>query len=540
MLFTNRRIAAVIGSTAASLMLLGGVIALDGDLEGRAFADAPPAAMLEYRVVSDSQALLAVEERWANPVVSYCVDASTRPADMTAVLFDDLVRQAARAVNTLGSRARVVISGPCATPAATGNGVNEVRFQADLSSFVAGEAVGLAQLQIEGGTTIREADVSLELNLPPGGYPTTWASNPLCAVSVLGHEFGHTLGFNHSDNMLDLMYTGGPCNVVRFSAVESAMAVGAYAADPASVAVPPAGVQPVLETFVQQSGAVTAWSPRLRWRTSTAGEVAAGSFCGRDIVRGPAIDLCDQPEDEFWPRRGSGTQTLISLQAGQTELLRDTGFELIAGMTTVCTTAGCAPATPMIAGSAFVGPQVSRFAFTLTPSGSGAGGVVTLLNTPYIDPGVSVAHSFTLRIFNPQTDATLGQCTLGPGLSCQQALASVPAELAIVVTAGTAEGGVAFATGALASTTAPATPTLPTGVVPFEGTMSPTGVSLVLWSGGSPELAAGVPNVRSLWMTVNGQFVGYAFGVPAFANQRFVTLVGDAIPTGMPVLLVGR
>ena len=521
-----------------SIALLATFIVADGGLEDRAFADAPPSDGFEYRVVSDSQAILAIEERWPNPVVSYCVDSSALPEGMTAALFDDLVRQGARAVNTLGSTARVVISGPCATPAASGNGVNEVRFQADLSSFVVGEAVGLAQLRIEGGTIIREADVSLELNLPPGSYPETWASSPLCAVSVLGHEFGHTLGFNHSDDIKDLMYTGGPCNIVRFSDTEATMVVTAYAADATSVPVVPQGVQPRLETFVQQSGAVTAWSPMLRWVTSTAGEVAAGSFCGQDLVRGPAVDVCDLPEDELWPRRATGTQTLVRLEAGRTELLRDSGFELIAGTTTVCTTGGCDAGSPMIAGSAFVGPRVSRFAFVLTPAGSGA--LVTLLNSPYIEPGVSVAHTFTLRIFNPQTSATLGQCTLGPGLSCQQTLNSVPAELAIAVVDGTAVGGVAFETGALASTAAPPSPPPAPGALPFEGTVSRTGGSFVLWSGGSPELAASVPGIRSAWVAVNGQFVGYSFGAPAFVNQRFLTLVGNEIPAGTPVRLVAR
>ena len=413
-----------------------------------------------------------------------------------------------------------------------------MRFQADLSSFVDGEAVGLAQLRIESGTIIREADVSLELNLSPDSYLASWASNPLCAVSVLAHEFGHTLGFNHSDDILDLMYTGGPCNIVRFSEVEAAMVVSAYAADATSVPIPPQGVQPRLETFIQQSGLITAWSPTLRWVTSTAGEVAAGSFCGQDLVRGPAVDVCDLPEDAFWPSRASGTQTLVPLEAGRTELLRDSGFELVAGVTTVCTTGGCDAGSPMLAGSAFVGPRISRFAFVITPTGNGA--LVTLLNSPYIEPGVSVAHTFTVRIFNPVTSATLGQCTLGPGLSCQQTLAAVPAELAIAVVDGTAVGGVAFETGALASTAAPPSAPPAPGVLPFEGTVSPTGGSFVLWSGGSPELAAGVPGVRSVWVTVNGQFVGYSFGAPTFVNQRFLTLVGNEIPAGTPVLLVAR
>jgi len=531
--------ASIVGLSVSALTLPmafaeGGTV---DDLEVRVFADGPPQEALEYRVVSESHAILAIEERWVIPVVSYCVDASTRPPDMTAERFDDLVRQAANAVNTVGANTRVSITGPCATPASSGNGVNEVRFQANLSSFVEGEAIGLAQLRIESGTIIREADVSLELDLAPDGYPTSWAENPLCAVSVLAHEFGHTLGFNHSDSALDLMFTGGSCQVLRFTPSEASLIVAAYGADPSSVPVPPVGARPLLETFEQQNGTVTSWSPTLRWGTGTAGEVASGAFCGRDIIRGPAVDQCDLPEDEYWPRRGSGSLTLIPLQAGQTELLRDSGFELIEGDVTVCTASGCNADLPMIAGTAFVGSQVSRFSFVVGPSGAGAR--VVLLNAPYVEPGSSVEHSFTLRIFNPATNATLGQCTLGPGDACEQLVATLPAELAIVVVVGTGQGGVAFSTSTLATVVAPPPPAAPSGDAPFEGAASPTGLSLVMWTGGSPEsAAAAVPLLKTIWITIDGQFIGYVLAAPGFVNQRFLGTVGGEIPAGLPVLLV--
>ena len=51
----------------ASVALLATILVRDGGLEDRAFADGPPTDGLEYRVVSDSQAVLAIEERWPNP-----------------------------------------------------------------------------------------------------------------------------------------------------------------------------------------------------------------------------------------------------------------------------------------------------------------------------------------------------------------------------------------------------------------------------------------------------------------------------------------
>ena len=474
--------------------------------------------------------------------MSFCIDSSTLPPGMTSQLFDSLVRQAIAAVNTMGSTVRLSISGPCPTPASIGNGRNDVRFQANLSSFVDGEAIGLMQSRSSGTTTI-EADVSLELNMDPTAYPTSWASEPLCAASVLVHEFGHSIGFNHSDNPLDIMYTGGGCNLLRFSDAEAAMVSATYGADATSVPVPPTSARPVLTTYTQQGDGVTVGSPRLSWTTGTAGEVAAGTYCAQDLIRGPLVDQCSLPVDELWPERGSGVLTLVGLTPGRTELLRDSGFELISGDVTICTTSGCAAPAPMLAGSAFVGNDISYFGFVVADNGNGA--IVSLINSPYVEPGLSDAHAFTLRIFNPATGQTIGTCALQPGASCTKELATVPAELAITVMSGTAQGGVAFATGALesSSTPTPTTPTNPTtpvsGVPAFDGTASPSGLSLVTWVTGAPEEAQGtVPGLRSIWITVDGQFVGYVLGAPSFVNARFLTLVGGTIPPGTPVLLV--
>lgn len=76
----------------------------------------------------------------------------------------------------------------------------------------------------------------------------------------------------------------------------------------------------------------------------------------------------------------------------------------------------------------------------------------------------------------------------------------------------------------------------------FEGVIAPSGVSLVVFGGGSTTtLGAAVTAAggTSVWITVNGAFVGYKPGSPAFVNATFnATFPGGQVPSGTIVLVV--
>ena len=79
-----------------------------------------------------------------------------------------------------------------------------------------------------------------------------------------------------------------------------------------------------------------------------------------------------------------------------------------------------------------------------------------------------------------------------------------------------------------------------TGDVP--GSESAGGVALVQWSGGSvDDLQAAASqsgcSLRSVWLTVDGTFLGYVVGAPEFANEEWFTVVGAEVGP-KPLLIV--
>ncbi|MDA0270895.1 MAG: hypothetical protein O2798_07010 [Chloroflexi bacterium] len=88
-------------------------------------------------------------------------------------------------------------------------------------------------------------------------------------------------------------------------------------------------------------------------------------------------------------------------------------------------------------------------------------------------------------------------------------------------------------TGTLAQTSAEGT---------FSGEIAPSGVSLVVWNGGTfvqLEAALQSAGAESAWMSADGRWVSYTPGLPAFVNASFTAqFPGGTIPGLTAMLLV--
>lgn len=83
------------------------------------------------------------------------------------------------------------------------------------------------------------------------------------------------------------------------------------------------------------------------------------------------------------------------------------------------------------------------------------------------------------------------------------------------------------------------TPTTSTGSAAFTPALPPSGTVLTMWTGGTIEqLAASADGAASIFVTVNGQLIGYIPDAPPFVNKSFVsTYPSGVIPTGTLFLI---
>lgn len=94
----------------------------------------------------------------------------------------------------------------------------------------------------------------------------------------------------------------------------------------------------------------------------------------------------------------------------------------------------------------------------------------------------------------------------------------------------------------IVATSPPASPPAATNAV--FGTIPQSGFGLVVWGGGTPEAVAtasadGGCKLKSIWITGNsGEFVGYAYGAPAFVNKPWSDRFPDGLAGNTPLILV--
>jgi hypothetical protein len=137
--------------------------------------------------------------------VQLCTHQAGRPATLTAQDFRTYVEDATEMWNTMQAAVGFEYTGDCASGVRweDDNGVNEIGFD-DARNVVSGSAAAISRgswfdipfFGIPSDRRFVEFDVILDY----GNVPA------VCARSVIAHEFGHVLGFGHSEARTDLMY----------------------------------------------------------------------------------------------------------------------------------------------------------------------------------------------------------------------------------------------------------------------------------------------------------------------------------------------
>ena len=468
---------------------------------------------------------LAVKFTWSGPI-SFCIATSPLPNGVTAADFTSWVRQAMDAWNATAANVDLRLSGPCSQTIARANGINEVAFE----TFEPGNtAVGLAHTRLLNGNPI-EGDVILRID---------WETSALCRINTLVHEFGHILGFSHSEYRSEVMGYG-PCAVVLPMPVEVQLLRAAYGQRPAALTLTTAATDdtaPLTMAAVQiphsqQQGAYyydNYVQPGGNVLTLRAPECL--TLAGRTDV-----ECIEQSMDVgYWYSDHNLTE--ITATFGQQNVVSAAQLGHFGRQLAACNTVGCGVAFDARAGTVRASGTGVDFAYFAHARADGAVSVQLINRSFFLPPSLlDVTSTFELRARGVVgTDGLLGTCSLSLAQTCEVEVPAAQAVEVILVSSGGTRTGTWFA-GLQARALAPPVSSDPV----VSGSLPTEGVHIALWNGGPVSGALSEPKIVSLWIASQGVLRGYVPGAPGVVNASFLNLFGSELAAGTPVILVIR
>lgn len=481
---------------------------------------------------------LRVTFTWPSPP-TFCADVSLLPSGVSSQTFLDWVQQSVDAWNVIEADVELRFSGVCPTGWSEDNGRNEIAF----TNFDPDDtAVGYA-LTTHLNTQVIEADVILSV----GWEPLTAA----CWPHVMVHEFGHVLGFSHSEYGTDVMGYG-PCSVLSPSQAEVDLLVEEYGVRPVPLDVetsPPDGSTTLALAGTRYDyDAIPGAYFHLPGITLDGGAALLLRAPACFTSDAPALDECSveaNQEDGYWPvGLRSGSLAEIDFKDGGSVVRSSSALDHWSGPLLACNTVGCSQPMDVRIGDVRVNGSGVDFAYLAVPLPDGRVRVQFLNLSFYAPPDLlDVAATFEVRERGVSGDAGIfGACNARLGRTCtiDGDFAGTALDLVLFDSTWDARTGVSVTGIEPLDASVVAGEDVGSSDSPVAGSLPSRGVALVIWVGGPVSLASNDPNIGAIFVASGGVLRGFIVGAPGFVNASFLSTVGEEIAPNTPVVIVVR